>query len=163
MALPDIEISKNGYCTLAHVQALNPHRTYSTTTKPSRTQVAMSIENYYYKINAQMDILGYDIPVPSTNATAVAQLRHLNSLGAAADTEQSAYSVGNEEQSSHADALLKRFKEEWGLFLKGESVILGATRASDYLLRKDEQKAYGEFNVVAGDEEDPQFTMEMDF
>lgn len=163
MAYPDIEIGIDGYCTLAHVEALNPLRTFNSSSKPTRVQVAMHINFAFNQMNGILDVLGYVVPVASGNATATRALRFVNALAAAASTEDSMYSAGNSTRSEHAESLYDRFEAEWKGFRAGEKNLIGAPRQGNYFHRDDERHSSHQFHVVANTQQTPTFTKAMDF
>ena len=78
------------YAAIADVRAVNPKRTYSTTSTPTTTQV----EGFITDIAAEMDtvIAGRGIVVPvTTPAEFLAFVTHLNALGAAALAERAMF------------------------------------------------------------------------
>lgn len=164
MAFPDIQIGVDGYCTLAHVEALNPMRSYSSTTKPSRVQAAMAINDIFHQMNGILDVLGYQVAVSSGYATAIYQLRHINALAAASQIEDSTFSVGNTEGSSHADRLKTRFVAEWKEFREGRKTLISAPRKGNYIPKANERHAKSAFKLDSlNNEKDPVFSMDMDF
>jgi len=164
MALPDIEISVNGYCTLSDVQLFSPQREFLSTGCPNTTQVAQYIQFKFDDINGMLDSLGYCVPVSSLAATAIAVVGHLNGLGAAVLAEKATQSTGNLEASDHATELERRWWLEWNNLEKGWGELIGAARKADYVHRRDEQHPVGEFDLDANlSESDPEFDKNMEF
>lgn len=164
MSYPDIQIGIDGYCTLAHVEALNPLRTYGTGTNPTRAQVAIHINDGFNNMNGILDVLGYVTPVSSGAATATRLLRHINALYAAYSVEQSTYSSGNRERSAHGDVLKERYVGEWKKFREGSISLSGASRRSDAFPLANEKHPLYAFRLNAkGTEKEPKFKMDMKF
>jgi len=78
------------YCTITHVRALNPKRTYNATSTPTETQV----ESFIIRISEEIDAIlagrGFTVPLTAP-AALLAYLTHVNALGAAALAEQAMF------------------------------------------------------------------------
>jgi hypothetical protein len=158
-----IEISVDAYCTLSRVAAYIPRRTINDASIPTRRQVISLAKDVFQEINGLLDVLGYAIPVASSNGTAIRIVGRLNALGAAAAADASAYSAGNPQRSEHADYLGEQYKELYVKIEKGLMTIPAATRDGDYIPNKLERSIIGEFHQPNGTETTSTFTKDMNF
>jgi len=79
------------YAAVSDVAALNVGRaTYSATTKPTASQVALYLTWTAAELDATLRGAGYDTPVPTTADEAYALLTAMNAMGAACLVERSA-------------------------------------------------------------------------
>jgi hypothetical protein len=165
MALPDLEIGVDAYATIAHVEAWNPTRTFNTTLKPTRLAVSMYLRDAFRQINAELAVLGYDVPIGSGNSTSLSVVRHINCLAGAYQAEFSRFSAGNAEFSNHAENLRQRFLNTMDMLRQGKMSIPGATRNSGtFIHKKDEREPTSQFDVdTENNERDPIFTRNMKF
>jgi len=92
-----------GYCTQTDVEAINA-TSYTTTTKPTATQVAILIDNGQAEIDSIFTALGLATPVSSNQF-----LIYMNALHAAAFAE-AAYKRNN-TKTPDADWRLKKFND----------------------------------------------------
>lgn len=158
-----LELSKDAYCTMAHIQARLPHRTFGANSKPSKAQCVLIARGGFRQINAVLDVLGYVIPVASTNTTAIGYIQELNAIGAAAQIEGSTYSAGNETRSQYAVDLQNQFNLMWKTLVDGKVSLPDAARQAGYQHRADEKHPSYVFHEISGTEQDPVFTKEMKF
>lgn len=158
-----IELSVDGYCTFASILALLPQRAFSGSTKPTRVQAVSMVRDVKYQIDGVLDVLGYNIPVASSNYTAIRILGRLNAHGAAAAIEGATYSAGNAERSGYAQSLQEEFRMIWKTFEAGRMSLPDAPRQNDYIHRVNEKTPEAQFHQSSGTEVDPVFTKSMDF
>lgn len=160
---PDLQVSVDAYATIGHIEALNPTRTFNTTLSPTRFAVASFLNNAFNALNAELSILGYDTPIPSTNSTALSVVRHLNALNAAHMTEMARFSAGNSERSDHAPNMKERYLDKIQMLKDGKMAIPNATR-SNKIHRIDEKEPESAFDVDSSDNDrDPVFKKGMQF
>ncbi|MBT3194805.1 MAG: hypothetical protein HN341_19835 [Verrucomicrobia bacterium] len=162
-ATQDIELSVDGYCTFGSIEAFIPHRALSSTSKPTRRLALGIVRDVKAQIDGALDVLGYTIPVVSTNGTSIRILSRLNALGSAAAIESAAYSSGNAQMSQHGQVMANEFKMVWRSFETGKIALPGADRGSNYMHREDEKHPASQFHVVSGTQQDPSFTKDMEF
>ena len=158
----DVELSVDGYCTLAHIEPYIPHRSLTVNSKPTRAHALYIVRDIYQEINGLLDVLGYQIPVASTNGTAIRIVGRLNALGVAAAIEASTYSADGEEASGHSTTLRRQYEDAWKRLEDGKVSLPNATRKSNYIRRRDEQRAWYQFDEDSyGDERSPTFSTGM--
>lgn len=78
------------YATLSNVSALAAKRTFTATSVPSATQVAMFLEHAQAEVDGILGGDGYQVPVPTTATISLKLLERIVSLGAWAQVERSA-------------------------------------------------------------------------
>lgn len=78
------------YCTTTDIQALNPTRTYSATSKPTLTQVQTYIDQIAGEIDSILKGRGLATPI-TIPAEFVTFLKQLNAVGAAALAERAMF------------------------------------------------------------------------
>jgi hypothetical protein len=107
-------------CTTADVQALNPQRTYSATSKPTLTQLGTYINMIAAEIRGVIRKHGITESALDTNA--VALLNYMNALGMSAMAEQNAVSgnamtmtEGSNKNKSKYDDMLAEFSADAGI------------------------------------------------
>ncbi|MCK9569882.1 hypothetical protein M0R72_13140 [Candidatus Pacearchaeota archaeon] len=100
------------YCTITDVQALNPKRTYSTTTTPTTTQVTALIDRIASEIDAVLAAKGYTIPV-TTPTTFVTFLKTVNAYGAGALAEAAMFPETSEAGSTPHWKMLQTKYDAW--------------------------------------------------
>jgi len=159
----DLEIGVDCYATFAGVMELLPHMSLDADTRPSKVQAIRIIRESFDVINGMFDRKGYDVPIPSGNATTINMAARLHSLDAASLIEQIQYSAGNSEVSEHASVLLDRRNDLWKEFDAGNIVLLGAVRTGTFSKAADEQQPEAQFHVISGTEQGPVFTRNMNF
>lgn len=149
------------YCSIEQILALNQHRTYSDTTKPTLTQVKAFATGIANRIDALLAELGYETPV--TDATGKSILSWINAYGAAALAEQAQVGQGP-VRSEHADFLWEKFEKDLDAIRLGYIKLGNASKASDAFLTKRQQKLSYQFALDDdGDEMDPAFKRDMNF
>lgn len=158
------ELSVDSYCTFAQIEPYIPRRSINSSSKPTKAQALHLVRGTYQEINALLAVLGYHVPVASSNGTAIATLARLNALGAAAEIEAAAYSAGNSNRSEHSDQLRDMYKALYVKLEKGELVLIGAEMEPNYMKRRNERAGTYEFDHNdEGNERDPTFTTSMDW
>lgn len=159
-----ITLGTDGYCQLAHLQALNAQRTYDANSIPSSTDAEGFITDVFNEINGVLDVLGYTVPVATADAVASRILRTVNQYGACAKAERGTHSVGLGGESERADSLQTEYERLLGLLRDGEMSLVDAERGDDSPKRDNEKTPEGSFNLDAdGDERDSEMTRDMDF
>ena len=154
-----ITVGADGYCVLADVEALNPHRSYSSSTIPTDTQVEDFITDYFHILNGVLDVLGITTPVESSYTKSIRVMKKLNAYAAAAEAERATASAHGMEESAHAESLWATFQNLLKLLQGGMLALEDAPRGDDARAREDERTPKGEFNLDDdGDENDPVFT-----
>ncbi len=162
-ATADLELSKDSYCTFAHIEAKIPLRSLSATSRPTSKQGCIINRGVFRQINAVLDVLGYVIPVVSGNATNIGFIQELNAIGAAAQIEGAAYSAGNETRSQYAEDLSHQFNMMWKTLSDGKVSLPTAARKGAYMHQENEKVPAYQFNPIKGVEQDPVFSKQMDF
>lgn len=158
----DIEISVDGYATMAQIQGLIPWRTIDTSSTPTRVQSLNMARDLFQDVNILLSTLGYKIPVASGNGTTIRFLGRLHALGTAAQIEDAIYSAGNVESSAYADRLRKRYDQTYKMLEKGD-LSLNASLTSNYLTNRTQKAAAYSFHDISGTEQETVFTKNMDF
>lgn len=154
-----LELSVDGYCTFASIEPYIPRRSINNTSKPTRAQACHIVRDTFSEINGLLTILGYVVPVASSNGTSVRILGRLNAIGAAAEIEAAAYSAGNTSRSEHAEELRDQYKVMWLKLEKGEIKLIGASLEDNYMRRRNEHAATYLFQLDAdGNEAAPTFS-----
>jgi len=148
---------------MAHIRARIPMRSLDSTSYPSKAQAVMLSRGVFRQINSVLDVLGYVIPVASTNSTNIGFIQELNAIGAAALIEGGAYSSGNEARSDYAEMLDGQFKMMWKTLSDGKVSLPTATRQGDYMHKENEKDPAYSFHEIDGVEQDAVFSKEMDF
>jgi hypothetical protein len=162
--LADIELSRTGYCTFFDVDIYAPQRTFNTSSSPTRANVESFITDIYHQMNGVLDVLGYTLPVPSSNTTAIGILSRINALGAASQAEEAANSIGNLQESDFGRRLREEFDREFMGLAKGEKNLGNANRNERFRHRKDEKEPTFQFHLDdTGDVDDPVFNKDMKF
>jgi hypothetical protein len=148
------------YCSIDQILALNQHRTYSASTKPTLTEVKAFATGIANRIDALLAELGYETPV--TDATGKSILSWINAYGAASLAEQAQAGLGP-VRSQHADFLWEKFEVDLETIQKGLIKLGSASKTSDALLTQRQQQLSYQFSVTDGTEDDPVFTRDMKF
>lgn len=78
------------YATLSHVNVLAAKRTFTATSIPSASQVAVYLEHAQAEIDGILGGDGYAVPVATTATISLKLLEHLTALGAWAFVERAA-------------------------------------------------------------------------
>jgi hypothetical protein len=152
-----IVLSKHGYCTLAHIEAILPRQPLTSETTVNRARAKAAVQDYFDDINGRLYVLGYDVPVPSTNSTGINRVSHLNMLGAAAEVEMNWHSSVNAENSQLASQLFEQYDEMWDL-IEGGRMTMGITQRATYFPTKKQRKpGYSFLQPDALDQEEPLF------
>lgn len=108
------------YCTITEVQALNPKRTYSSSTTPTQTQVEVHIDSIAAEIDTILKGRGLTTPV-TTPAAFLAYLVQVNAYGVAALAEMGMFpeAVGT-GQSPQGDRLWRLYVRAMTFLEKGD-------------------------------------------
>lgn len=161
-ATSSLEVSVDTYATFSQVRALIPYTNFAATDYPTKAQAFSIIRDVYQEVNSLIGLLGYALPVASSNATAIRVLARFQALGAASSIELAAtHRAGG--SSEHAAELEKRYRLTWKAFEAGQIKLQGAALDDDHLLRRDERSITYQFHPVDGTESDPTFSRDMDF
>jgi hypothetical protein len=108
------------YCMITDVQALNPKRTYNTTSTPTSSQVNTLIDLIAGKIDTVLLSLGYSGTI-SGPAELLDSLKLLNALGAAALAEMGMFPEISEKGSTpHWKALQQMYEDGLEALKNGE-------------------------------------------
>lgn len=146
------------------VQGINIHRTYSSSTKPTTTQVEAALEDGYREINARLSALGYTMPFTSTTSQSYKILKLINAYFAAAQAEMFAASFGGPAEAMRGQALLKEYERRMALIEDGSQTLIDATEGRETPAQRNEQTPVGTFNLDSNDDErDSVFTRDMKF
>lgn len=79
------------YCDISHVQAHQQGRgPYTSSTKPTASQVAGFIDEAAAEIDIALTEGGYTLPIPASATTAHGYLQRLNAMGALCSVETAA-------------------------------------------------------------------------
>jgi hypothetical protein len=140
------------------IRLLNPHRNYSTGSKPTEIQINRMMIQQFERINGVLDVLGYQTPVPS-NVTGIHVLARLSSTYVAAMADGAQLSVGN-QPANNSESLMRQYTIEWADFTRGKVSIKGVTRKGVYTPKMNENKAESHFQSKSdsdSSERDPIF------
>jgi hypothetical protein len=100
------------YTATARVEAYNSKRKYTTSSKPTLTQVSYIIADVFADMNQRMSAVGISVPVSTSPATSASGfLKMVHSIGAAAFIEESAFMGGNKQESDHVNGLMKKYEQ----------------------------------------------------
>lgn len=161
-ATTSLELSIDAYCTMSHIRAKIPQRSFDGTSFPTLAQAVLMARAVYKTINPILDVLGYVVPVASGNTTAIGFIQELNAYGAAAQIEVAAYAAVSEQPSAYASYLDSQHKMMWKTLQDGKASLPGAARKTDYMHRDNEKTPAFAFDLdSSGNETDPTFTKEM--
>jgi len=156
--MAEIQVSVTGYATMQHVESYLPQRTFNSSSSPTRDGVLQFITDIYHQMNGVLDVLGYNLPIPSGNSTAIAILRNINGLGAASQAEQAANQIGNVRASRVGDILRKEYDREFMLLMDGDKVLPGVNRNTQFWHEKKQKAPEFAFDLDdKGNEDDPVF------
>jgi hypothetical protein len=136
------------YCTLADVGNLLPHRTYSTTSKPTTLQAEATIKDVARFIDGALRSLGYSAPL--SDADDVQTLKLINQEGAAALIETATLG-GTQGESPVVATYSSAFESHMDDIRKGKFKFKGAGSPPG----GDPEGQ--EINYESGDEPDPVF------
>lgn len=153
----------DAYCTMSGIQRLVPHRTFSSTSKPTNVQAAQVANEIFQQINLLVRTLNYSVPVSSAASQSIGYLKRMNTLGAAAAWEDAAYSGGNEGRSEYGTAMREQFNVLWKDLRDGKIILADASALGDHPIGRQGTGAYVFYQPTAGTEESPSFTRSMDF
>ena len=113
------------YATIGHVRALNSHRTYDTTSKPTLAQTtSVHIPAVTGEMNARFAAVGISTPI-TTSPTHGAYLyvNRLASLKVACITENSAFMGGNKNESPHAMSYCEQYETAMKAIEKNPDIL----------------------------------------
>jgi hypothetical protein len=115
------------YASIGHVRALNSHRTYDTTSKPTLKQTtSVIIPSVTGEMNSRFAAVG--IPVPITTSpthNAYLYVNRLASLKVACITENAAFMGGNKNESPHAASYCEEYKAAMEAIEDNPDILLG--------------------------------------
>lgn len=155
-----LEISIDSYATFDEILALIPHIDLDNSTSiPRRRQACEIARDVFAEVNGLLGVLGYTVPVVSSNATNIGVVGSLCALGTASRIEAAAASA-NAGVSAHADYLQREYDRVWNAMRKGD-VKLTASREGDFIKHAGEKKPSYEFHQVSGSESARTFTRDM--
>ena len=161
-----ITLGTTGYCEVGDVQRLL-QVTYSTTTKPTTTQVESFITERFEILNGALDAAGYGTPVATSCTKASRILKAINLKGAGADADAARHTpgaTGAVGESPRAKSLLTEFMDALKMLQRGTLSLIDAPKGDAVLRDIGERTPDGEFNLDSdGDETDPIFTRDMKF
>jgi len=108
------------YCDIDDIRALNPQRTYSTSSVPTTAQVEEHVDNIAGAIDTVLKGRGLTTPVTTPTAF-VTWLKQVNAYGAAALAEMGMFpeAVGM-GQSPQGDRLWKLYQQAMSFLQKGD-------------------------------------------
>ena len=122
----------DAYCTMSGIQRLVPHRTFSSTSKPTNIQAALIANEVFQQMNTLLRTLGYAVPVSTGASQSIGYLKRMNTLGAAAAWEDAAYSGGNEGRSEYGTVMRDQFSLLWKDLRDGKIRLNDATESEDH-------------------------------
>lgn len=103
------------YCDITHVQAHHTGRgVYTSSTKPTASQVAQFIVEAAAEIDVALVEGGYVVPIPASASQAFAYLQKVNAMGALCSVESTAQVSHNE------DTFCSTFKSALRALAKGQ-------------------------------------------
>jgi len=95
------------YCVLADLYSYIPKLEYTSTSKPTVTQVETIIDNIAQEIDTALQTAGYELPVTDTDSLAF--LKMLNALGAAAFAESG--TLSEKSGDTHDSKLMRAYEK----------------------------------------------------
>lgn len=108
------------YCTITDVQALNPKRTYDTSSTPTQTQVESLVTQISNEIDSILSARGLTVPV-TTPDHFVAHLKQVNAYGAAALAEMAMFPEATGlGATTHGSELWRIYRDMRDKLEKGE-------------------------------------------
>ena len=159
----DLEISVDCYATFGSILAHIPHVSLdNANTKPSRKQAIAMAKDTFREVNSMLEVLGYKIPVASSNSTSIGFLRTMCSAGVAKSIAAAVSSVDG-GSSSTADFLQKEYDRMWKALRNGDVTLPGAARDGNPMRHKGERKPAYEFHQPAGSESTRLFTRDQEW
>ena len=158
-----LELSVDCYATFSSILAHIPHFTLDNDiSKPSRRQAIQMARDVFREINSLLSVLGYQIPVASTNTTSNGYLRSMCSAGVAKSLSASISSVDGSSGGT-ADFLQKEYNRMWGALRDGNVTLPGAARTGSPMRHKGERKPAYEFHQPSGSESERIFTRDQEW
>ena len=115
------------YATTTHVYALNSHRTYNTTSKPTASQITnVYIPSVTGEMNSRFAAVGITTPI-TTSATHDAYLyvNRLASMAVACIAENAAFMGGNKNESPHAKNYCEKYEKAMQAIEKNPEILNG--------------------------------------
>jgi hypothetical protein len=113
------------YCTITEVKALNPKRTYDTSSTPTQLQVESFITRIGSEIDSALSLWGITTPVTSPVAF-VDHLKQLNAYGAAALAEMGQFpEMAIPGTTPHGSKLWQMYKDGLAKLEEGKFPIGG--------------------------------------
>ena len=158
----DIELSVDCYATFDKILAHIPHVDLdNSTSTPLKRQALRMARDVMQEVNGLLGVLGYQIPIASSNSTNIAIVGSLCALGAASRIEASAASA-NAGASAHADYLRMEYQMVCGALRNGD-IKLTATKTSTFIKHAGERTPAYSFHQPSGSEASSTFTKGMDW
>ncbi len=115
------------YATILHVRALNSHRTYNTTSKPTTGQITtIFIPAVTGEMNSRFAAVGITVPITtSPTHSAYLYVNHLASMRVACMAENSTFMGGNKNESPHAKNYCELYEEAMQAIETNPDIING--------------------------------------
>lgn len=158
-----LEVSVDCYATFSGILAHIPHVSLdNANSRPSRNQAIAMARDVFREVNSLLSVLGYSIPVASTNSTSIGYLRTMCSAGAAKSIAAAVSSVDG-GASPTADFLQKEYARMWKSLKDGDVTLPGAARTGNPMRHKGERKPAYSFHQPAGSESTPIFSRDMEW
>ena len=163
-ATSGLELSVDCYATFEDILAHIPHVSLDNTdSKPSRKQAIGMARDVFREINSLLSVLGYQIPVASTSATAIGLVGRMCAIGTARSIEAAAASVYG-KMSDAADFLRKEYERMWKQLRDGDVTLPGAARTGNPIRHRGETKPVYQFDDRgSGTERASIFSKDMDW
>ena len=145
-ATSGLELSVDCYATFEDILAHIPHVSLdNVNTKPSRKQAIGIARDVFREVNSLLSVLGYNIPVVSTSATAIGLVGRMCAVGTARSIEAAAASVDG-RLSASADFLRKEYERMWKQLRDGDVTLPGAARTGNPIKHRGETKPAYQFD-----------------
>ena len=163
-ATSGLELSVDCYATFEDILAHIPHVSLdNSNSKPSRKQAIGIARDVFREVNSLLSVLGYNIPVVSTSATAIGLVGRMCAVGTARSIEAAASSVDG-RLSASADFLRKEYERMWKQLRDGDVTLPGAARTGNPIKHRGETKpAYQFDDRGSGTETTSIFSKDMDW
>lgn len=120
------------YATTTHVYALNPHRTYNTTSTPTKAQITgVYIPSVTGEMNSRFRAVGISTPITtSPTHDAYLYVNKLASMKVACIAENATFMGGNANESPHAQQYCQAYESAMQAIEKKPDIlnaIIGGT------------------------------------
>lgn len=115
------------YSTIAHVRALNSHRTYNTTNTPTLVQItSYFIPSVTGEMNSRFAAVGITVPITtSPTHNAYSYVNKLASMKVACIAENATFMGGNKNESSHAKNYCDKYEIAMKAIEKNPNILIG--------------------------------------